>query len=135
MIHNYAIIFSNNKWSYTGLSLIAYQWNLTKSIWKRRLSDWFAFVLAIWQIQTNVKFLISLRKIDQVLRFKLKWFDKFQLFAVLMIWQNRTINKMKLCNFSPLWIINHEWCINIERFGCERLSLKVGNWQKRTDKL
>jgi len=70
------------------------QWNLTKSIRKRRLSLGLICIrfddLTKFEPMSNSLFLYEFRSTKNWSHASFWWFDRFKLFAVSMIWQIRT---------------------------------------------
>ena len=80
-------------------------------IWQNKLEGvdfhvaWYAFVLKIWHFRT--KSLIQIFSSKSQSRASFWWFDRFQLFVVLKIWQNRTDLGLNLSNYQndePKWL-------------------------------
>ena len=78
---------------------------------------WYAFIFGIWQIQTNVKLLISLRKINHVLRFddltnfNCSPFLEFDTFGAIMA---RILSNSE--NDEPKWLAWWFFCSTFWRF-------------------
>ena len=86
------------------ISLYYTYYGVYNGIWQNTLEGadfhlaWYAFVLKIWHFRT--KSLIQIFYSKSQSRASFWWFDRFQLFVVLKIWQNRTDFGSNLSNLQ-----------------------------------
>ena len=119
------VVFSMSFWiSKTfWMSKAFWKYGTVNGIWQNSFERcdchvvWYAFVFGIWQIRTNFEFLISLRKINHVLRFKdltnlnCSPFLEFDTFGAIMA---RILSNSE--NDEPKWLTWWFFCSTFWRF-------------------